>query len=526
MAAAARALRKVVLEDRTPPIHNLPAGHIWKYSKSIGGGAQGKAHLWVHLDETQKIVDRIVIKNFVAESKYITEDGPTGRVPTEAYISQLLVPDNSKEFYTVPILACQPISGSTGGWRTYSPYYSLGNFENLVNKHTTDSPLPEAFLWFFFHRMAKALVVMDETLRKDDKGPVIIHNDIKPDNIFLGSPGSLGKDADFIMYPPAYLGDFGLAFTTHLGDQGFAEAGGAFGWWPPEHHTNEEWRGRPFSSTNVWQIGFLILCAMNGITDPDQPNADAVLRYDAGRWEHLTEDGAFAGYSDSLQSLVHACLCSNPSDRIDPQSLLFLVENSMAKHIDDMQRWGTISWIDNKHNETSGDGGAYHPAVASDEHGEEGEEAQFSVEDGDFFRPPSHRKRKSSYPDSDPGSKRLKRTSAVSREILQRRYALVAKQMQLGKTSQTLDAHPDDTSFILADGYKLKHYRDEEFDPEAFFSSPDPGPVKYMTVAEPPIQAEDNEDDVLPGSTAVGDGSSSGSTFRFTKKDIPYVELD
>lgn len=249
MAAAARALRKVVLEDTTPPLHNLPPGHTWKYSKYIGGGAQGKAHLWVHVDESQKVIDRIVIKNFVAESKYITEDGPTGRVPTEAHISQLLVPDDSKDFYTVPILACQPIPDSTEGWRTYSPYYSLGNLENLVNKHTADSPLPEAFLWFFFYRMAKALVVMDETLRKDDKGPVIIHNDIKPDNIFLGSPGSLGKDADFVMYPPAYLGDFGLAFTTRLGDQRFAEAGGAFGWWPPEHHTNEEWRGRPFSST-------------------------------------------------------------------------------------------------------------------------------------------------------------------------------------------------------------------------------------------------------------------------------------
>lgn len=279
-------------------------------------------------------------------------------------------------------------------------------------------------------------------------------------------------------------------------------------------------------SQNVWQIGFLVLCAMNGITDPDQPNADAVLRYDAGRWEYLVDDGTFTGYSDSLQGLVHACLCSNPSDRIDPQSLLFLIENSMVKHIDDMQRWGTISWIDNKHNNTSEDERTYHPAVAPDEAEEEGEEAHFSVEDGDFFRPATHRKRKSSYPDSDPGSKRLKGTSAVSCEILQRRYALVAKQMQLGKTSQTVDAHPDDMDFVLANAYKLKQPRDEEFDPETFFSSPDPGPVKYMTVAEPSIQAGDDEDDVLPGTTAVGDGSSSEPTFRFTKKDIPYVELD
>lgn len=186
----------------------------------------------------------------MAESMYaITEDGLTGRVPTEACISQLLVPDDSKDVYTVPILACQPISGSTGGWRTYSPYYSLRNLETLVEGHTKDAPLPEAFLWFFFYRMAKAAVAMDETLRKDDTGPVIVHNDIKPDNIFLGSPGSLGREADFVMYPPAYLGDFGLTFTTRLGEASFGQPGGAFGWWPPEHHTTRDYRAHPFSYT-------------------------------------------------------------------------------------------------------------------------------------------------------------------------------------------------------------------------------------------------------------------------------------
>lgn len=106
MAQAARALRKAILEDKTPPIHNLPAGHILRYSKAIGGGAQGKAHLWVHLAD----------------------------------------------------------------------------------------------------------------------------NDLKPDNIFLDSPGSLGNNADRVMYPPAYLGEFGLAFTTNLGENRFGQPGGAFGW--------------------------------------------------------------------------------------------------------------------------------------------------------------------------------------------------------------------------------------------------------------------------------------------------------
>ncbi|KAG9732308.1 hypothetical protein KCU77_g12025, partial [Aureobasidium melanogenum] len=275
------------------------------------------------------------------------------------------------------------------------------------------------------------------------------------------------------MYPPAYLGDFGLAFTTRLGDERSSEAGGAFGWWPPEHHTTEHYHGHSSSSTNVWQIGFLILCAINGITDPDQPNADAVLRYDD----------------------------------------------------DDMQRWGTKTWITTKHNETSEDDGPYHHAVAlaeaeeeeDEQEEEEKEEEDDPVEDEDLILPAIHRKRKSTYPSPTP--KRLKGTSTVSREILQRRYALVAKQMKLGKTSQILDAHADDKDFLLADGYKLKHYRDEEFDPETFFSSPDPGPIKHMTVAEPEPEAED---DAMPGSTTAEDDSTPGFTFKFAKrKDVP-----
>lgn len=146
-----------------------------------------------------------------------------------------------------------------------------------------------------------------------------------------------------------------------------------------------------------------------------------------------------------------------------------------------MQRWGTKSWIVEKHNETLED-----DTGATAQAGQE-EANDLSVEDEDLSLPAIHRRRKVS--GSLPAPKRLRGKAAVSREILQRRYALVAKQMQLGKTSQSLDAHPDDGEFILADGYKLTHSRDEESDPETFFDAPDPGPIKYITPAQPSLQA-------------------------------------
>lgn len=211
---------------------------------------------------------------------------------------------------------------------------------------------------------------------------------------------------------------------------------------------------------------------------PDQPDANVAPRYDTSIWKSLIDDETFAGYSDDLLSLVNACLLCNPSDRIDPQSLLFLVENSMTTHIAEMQRWGTKSWIMARHNETE-----------EEEPEQDQEEADDPGEDGNPILPASHRKRKSSGP--LPAPKRVKGKAAVSRDTLQRRYALVAKQMQLGKTSQSVDAHPDDTDFVLGDAFKVAYSQDEGFGPENFFIGPDPGPIKYMTPAAPTIKAKD-----------------------------------
>lgn len=269
---------------------------------------------------------------------------------------------------------------------------------------------------------------------------------------------------------------------------------------------------------------------MTGNTEPEQSAADQILRFYTTKWQALVDEGAFAGYSDDLLGLVHACLLCNPSDRIYPQSLLFLVETSMSNHIDNMQRWGTKSWITTKHNQTLEDD-PDRPADASEEPqvGEaEDEETENETPYKDqpqtpfYPTPKSIRKRKFSGP--SPAPKRLKGKTAGSHETLQRRYALIAKQMQLGKTTQSLDAHSDDKEFILANEFKVKFSRDEEFDPEMFFVGPDPGPIKYMGATQPSRKAGDN---VVSTSAGAGDVSTSAPAIKIAGgKEIPYVDLE
>ena len=188
-----------VRKDRRLPDLRLPVNHVWTYVKEIGEGGEGTAHLWAHVDGNQKVVERIVIRNTEVRPAQQFKDGPHKGEWTELYIQQRLVPNGSTEAYTVPVLAAAKLPGTDHGWRSYMEYYSKGDFFSVMREQTSHRPLPEPFLWFTFHRMAKALVAMDTVFREPgQEGPVVIHNDIKPANILMGHPGSLGRDVDFV----------------------------------------------------------------------------------------------------------------------------------------------------------------------------------------------------------------------------------------------------------------------------------------------------------------------------------------
>lgn len=182
-------------EDTSLPNIRPPAGHSWNYVKKLGEGGEGTAHLWAHVDSNQRIVERVVIRNTTVKEDQRIEHGPHKGKWKELYIQQRLAPHGSKDACTVPILAAEqiPDAKKKNQWRTYMHYYSRGDLHDVIMNHTRARPLPEPFLWFLFYRLAKALVRMNDEFRElTEEGPVVVHRDIKPQNIFMGSPGSLG----------------------------------------------------------------------------------------------------------------------------------------------------------------------------------------------------------------------------------------------------------------------------------------------------------------------------------------------
>ncbi|THW72913.1 hypothetical protein D6D19_06103 [Aureobasidium pullulans] len=466
-----RAAKELILDNNDPPRGPLLPGLTWKYKRSIGKGGQGRAHLWVLVDNSENIIERLVIKNLVAASKdEVVQDGPSKGQLVEAYYSQILAPNGAKaeDVFTAPVLACEPIAGTENGWRTYAPYFSLGNFETLVKKHTASSPLPEPFLWFVLYRMAKAAVAMDEVLRENDRGPVIVHSDIKLDNIFLAHPGSLGKDADFIMYPPAYLADFGFSYTAIKGQSTQGQGGGAFMFKPPEMRDLKGEHTPCYSYTNIWQIGFSVLQAMEGLKYMNVAPAQD-LGYENSKWLPFIKSGTFSDYSQELIQAVEACVRFNPEHRISPQSLLKRIEDIGNT---DMKRWGTASWIlDKQIEQAKKDGKEVDLEEVYDIFKDEDEPIAAAIK----------RKRKA---ESTllPKPKRVKEAATIDQDVLRRRQQLIARQMRLGRTSQSLDAHADDHRYIMPEDLRLRYSRDKTFDSQEYFTGSDPGVVVYKNL--------------------------------------------
>ena len=255
-----------------PPITPLPVGHKWNFGRYLGGGAQGQAMLWNLLDENQRIVDQIVLKNMKnIQDSWVLKEGPEQGNLFEVYLQQKLAPSGSEpqEIFTVPVTAAGRLPGPKPACRIYMPYYGFGDLLNLGKAQ--DDPLPEPFIWFLLYRLANAAILMDERFRTpDNPEAAVVHLDLKPQNIFLDLPGSLGTNVDFFAYPPAFIGDFGLSRITARGSSNNKElvGSGTNGWIPPEIQKrlgdyNKAALDIPASSkTNIWQIGHVVLMAM------------------------------------------------------------------------------------------------------------------------------------------------------------------------------------------------------------------------------------------------------------------------
>lgn len=236
----------------------LPDG-TWKGGQYLGQGGDGTLHYWVEIDENQKIVDRMVIKDLwsredtqeppayqgiyedlvrkgldfgVAASGKAGEAQPDERFFREAYLQGLFTdPSGSSPVYTVPLRGYKKghLTDDNKGthWRVYMDLFHAGDLWNLVYHHTSvddqgytvDVPLPEAFIWWVFTCIANALVQMDNCIKtrknaRPEGDEVLVMIDMKPQNILLDAI----RGNKYPIYPKPLMSDFGSAHITYKTD--------------------------------------------------------------------------------------------------------------------------------------------------------------------------------------------------------------------------------------------------------------------------------------------------------------------
>ncbi|KAL8662042.1 MAG: hypothetical protein Q9168_008314 [Polycauliona sp. 1 TL-2023] len=251
----------------------------------------------------------------------------------------------------------------------YCPFKSAQDLLDRYHKKNQQRPeshhnyIPEHFLWHIFRSLALALQYLHFGIRPDDKRtaeeldavvrapqycekvwPVILHRDIKPDNIFFRkSPPIAGFITEpqkvlgifqrqkkiygvFPQHPKVLLADFGLAIAYNDPDWNADRSfNGTLNWMPPE-------LPEAFVHSDVWAVGAIILALCrqmpDGVVKP--PPADWTAGEEA--WSKhpdarkgIRDHGVGKHYSPEINNVVHECLRFNRKNRPFAFKLLAMI---------------------------------------------------------------------------------------------------------------------------------------------------------------------------------------------------------
>ncbi|KAL8815985.1 MAG: hypothetical protein Q9223_004943, partial [Gallowayella weberi] len=236
------------------------------------------------------------------------------------------------------------------------------------DKHRTY--LPEKFIWHVFRSLASALQYLHFGIRPDDTRspdeidelimdsdryfrevwPIILHRDIKPDNIFFRKTqpekvwkteyrkiyGIIPRRKKVLTFEPKHprviLADFGLALQYNEPDWNVdREFIGTFRWMPPELplHT---------AQGDVWAVGAVILALCrqmpDGVVKPppdDWTKGDEAWSRDRAARKGIRDHGVGKYYSPELNNVVYACLRFNRKNRPLAFRLLAMINEGAEK---------------------------------------------------------------------------------------------------------------------------------------------------------------------------------------------------
>jgi len=401
------------LYNRRPLGEDDPSGlsqdRTWMGSVHLALGGSGAIHYWLKVDENQKILDRMVIKDFwYGEStieppayKGIYEDlvykgmdfgvnpdrpgkaTADERFLREAYLQGLMTDRNHPSATnTVPLRGYKKgdkheykKDGSIQRthWRVYLDLLHAGDLSNLIEEHTVadefnpkirhpEHPLPEPYIWWVFTCIAEALLHLESVVQarpnaRQEQDEVIAFLDMKPLNILLDSQ----RVDQYPVYPRPLLSDFGAGHILYKEDPRQDEShpntyphDSTAGFFPPEMRRRTKYgveRGiedKPlYSWTNIWQTGRIIECLMNLKQRMDHEKFSLVAIEDSWIKQEPPRFEKLPDfrYSDDLIDLVWQCQRHEPEQRPTPAELLKLIRERAPKHNLGMEEWGNATWI-------------------------------------------------------------------------------------------------------------------------------------------------------------------------------------
>ncbi|KIW11081.1 hypothetical protein PV08_10380 [Exophiala spinifera] len=189
----------------------------WKFQRPLGKGSFGAAALFVKLDGTGKPIDNFVLKVADLKPNDRLSDKKIGLSREAAIMAQ------TNALGSDSIVRLRHFNVSDNYGRYYFEHCPHNCLESLrLSYKAWDMYLPEAFLWQVFCFLAEGCVKFDSgpfknlassRFGQDFPEAYLLHNDIKTDNILLGS--NVKKDGSKEWYPVAKFADFGLFIITN-----------------------------------------------------------------------------------------------------------------------------------------------------------------------------------------------------------------------------------------------------------------------------------------------------------------------